>query len=65
MGVFLISYFMKGKKHKFLNEYEKNKLIKLIGNTDYNDENKVWDLALTLEHFSIVIRRNILEQDDK
>lgn len=36
-----------------------------IINTDYDNEDDVWDLALELEHISIVLRRNILEQDEK
>ena len=48
--------------NKFFNEDEKNELMNLIINTDYDDEDKSWDLALELEHMSITIRRNILEQ---
>ena len=43
-------------------EDEKNKLMNLIINTDYENEDEVWDLALNLEHMSIVLRRIVLEQ---
>lgn len=46
---------------KFFKITEKNDLMNLILNTDYNNEDAVWDLALSLEHVSIVLRRNILE----
>lgn len=46
---------------KFFKITEKNELMNLILNTDYNNEDAVWDLALSLEHISIVLRRNILE----
>lgn len=46
---------------KFFKITEKNELMNLILNTDYNNEDAVWDLALSLEHVSIVLRRNILE----
>ena len=49
---------------KFFNEDEKNELMNLIINTDYDDEDKVWDLALELEHISIVLRRKILESSN-
>jgi len=45
-------------------EDEKNKLLNSILNTNYDNENEVWDLALELEHISIVLRRSILENDD-
>ena len=49
---------------KFFEENEKNELMNLIINTDYDDEEKVWDLALELEHMSILLRRKVLEQCD-
>lgn len=49
----------------FFKENDKNKLMNSIINTDYDNEDDVWDLALELEHISIVLRRNILEQDEK
>ena len=49
---------------KFFDENEKNELMNLIINTDYGDEDKVWDLALELEHMSIVLRRKVLEKSD-
>lgn len=49
---------------KFFDENEKNELMNLIINTDYDDEDKVWDLALELEHMSIVLRRKVLEKSD-
>lgn len=51
--------------NKFFNENEKNKLMSSIINTDYENEDEVWDLALSLEHFSIVLRKNVLEQSDE
>ena len=47
--------------NKFFSENEKNDLMNQIINTDYDDEDEVWGLALSLEHVSIVLRRNILE----
>ena len=47
---------------KFFSEDEKNELVNIILNTDYDNEDSVWDLALELEHISIVLRGNILEQ---
>ena len=49
---------------KFFDENEKNELMNLIINTDYDDEDSTWDLALELEHMSIVLRRNVLENND-
>ena len=49
---------------KFFNENDKNELMNLIINTDYDDEDAVWDFALELEHMSIVLRRKVLEQKD-
>ena len=49
---------------KFFDENEKNELMNLIINTDYDEEQSVWDLALELEHMSIVLRRKVLEQSD-
>ena len=46
--------------NKFFKENEREELMNLIINTDYDDEDKSWDFALELEHISIVIRRNIL-----
>ena len=48
-------------ENKFFNEIEKNKLMNLILNTNYDNEECVWDLALELEHISIVLRKNVLE----
>lgn len=48
----------------FFSNDEKNKLLNAIINTDYGDENEVWDLSLELEHYSIVLRRKVLEQDN-
>ena len=48
----------------FFDNDEKKKLLNAIINTDYCDENEVWDLSLELEHFSIVLRRKVLEQDN-
>lgn len=48
----------------FFNNDEKNKLLNAIINTNYTDEDEVWDLSLELEHYSIVLRRNVLEQDN-
>ena len=50
--------------NKFFNEHDKNKLMNLIINTNYDDEDNVWDLALELEHISIVLRRTILENGE-
>ena len=47
---------------KFFNENERNELMNMIINTDYCNEDEVWELALSLEHVSIVLRRNILER---
>lgn len=49
----------------FFSEEEKNKLMNFIINTDYDNEDDVWDLALNLEHISIILRRNILENDNR
>lgn len=49
---------------KFFNEEEKNKLMNSIINTDYDDEDDVWNLALELEHISIVLRRTILKNGE-
>lgn len=49
--------------NKFFKETKKNGLMNLILNTDYSDEDEVWNLALELEHISIVLRRNILRCD--
>ena len=50
--------------NKFFNENDKNEVMNLIINTDYSDEDSVWDLALKLEHYSILLRRNVLECDE-
>ena len=50
--------------NKFFSEDEKNDLLNSILNADYDNEDKVWDLALELEHISIVLRTNILEYSD-
>lgn len=47
--------------NKFFNENERNELMNIILNTNYDNEDNVWDLALKLEHISIELRRNILE----
>ena len=49
----------------FFSEEEKNKLMNFIINTDYDNEDDVWDLALNLEHISIVLRSNVLEKSDE
>lgn len=49
----------------FFSEEEKNKLMNFIINTDYDNEDDVWDLALNLEHISIVLRSNVLEKNDE
>ena len=48
----------------FFEEDDKNKLMTAIINTDYEDEDDVWELALKLEKISILLRRNILEYND-
>lgn len=52
---------MSNSNNKFFNEDEKNELMNVILNTNYDNEDNVWDLALKLEHISIMLRRNILE----
>ena len=47
---------------EFFDEKEKKELMNYILNTDYTDEEKVWDLALKLEHISIQLRTNVLEK---
>ena len=49
----------------FFSDEEKNKLMNFIINTDYDNEDDVWDLALNLEHISIVLRSNVLEKNDE
>ena len=49
----------------FFSEEEKNKLMNFIINTDYDNEDDVWDLALNLEHISIVLRSNVLEKNNE
>ena len=49
---------------KFFSEDEKNELMNYIINTDYSDEDKTWDLALELEHISIILRGRVLEHDE-
>lgn len=49
---------------EFFNNDEKNKLLNSIINTDYCDEDEVWDLSLELEHYSVILRRKILEKDN-
>ena len=55
---------MTGNNNTFCNENERNELMNVILNTDYDDENDVWDLALKLEHISIVLRRNVIKYDE-
>lgn len=47
--------------NKFFKESEKNELMNSILNTDYNSEDSVWDLALELEHISILLRTNVIK----
>lgn len=49
----------------FFSEEEKKNLMNFIINTDYDNEDDVWDLALNLEHISIVLRSNVLERSDE
>lgn len=51
------------ENNKFFKETEKNELMNSIINTNYDNEDEVWNLALKLEHISIILRRNILEND--
>lgn len=60
----LLNLVMNTNNNKFFNENERNDLMNDILNTDYDDEDEVWDFALKLEHISIVLRRNVLEHDD-
>ena len=55
---------MNSDDEKF-NEFDKDKLLNSIINTNYGDEDEVWNLALELEHNSIVLRRKILEQNNE
>lgn len=50
--------------YKYFNESEKNDLMNSILNTDYSCEDSVWDLALELEHISIILRSNVIRLDN-
>ena len=50
--------------NKFFSENERNDLMNSIINANYDNEDSVWDLALELQHISIVLRRNILEYNE-
>lgn len=51
------------ENNKFFSENERNELMNNILNTNYDDEDEVWDLALKFEHISIRLRANILEEN--
>lgn len=60
----LLNLFMsENNNNRFFNETERNELMNIILNTDYDDEDEVWNFALYLEHISILLRRNVLEYD--
>jgi len=53
------------RNNKFFKENEKNELMNSIINTNYDNEDEVWNLSLKLEHISIILRRNVLENDNR
>lgn len=47
----------------FVSKKERNRIIGLLGNMDLCDEDSVWDVALDLESFSILLRSRVLEEN--
>ena len=46
----------------FISESEKDKIVNLINSMDLCDEDSVWDVAIALESFSILLRSRVLEK---
>lgn len=46
----------------FISKRERNKILGLLGNMDVCDEDSVWDVAIELEYFSVMLRSNVLSR---
>lgn len=51
-------------KVPFLTKKERKKLISLVSNVDWYDENEVWNVGVSLNTWSVKIRSEILRRSE-
>ena len=59
----MVQNMKKQKNEPIVTKKERKKLLALIGNTDWSDEDSVWNLGVELGNWSVKIRGEILRRN--